>query len=69
MTDSWAIYKNEEEETNDFIAHLGGKVNEWTEHESERRMVERESVQFLFFPKSKKKTSIKGEQRTGVCDG
>ena len=62
MTDSWASYENGEEEVIDFIERIGGTAGNWIECVSAKWSIEYERVQFLFFPKSKKKLVLTGEQ-------
>ena len=53
MTETWAIYKNEEEEINDFAEWLGGKESAWINRMSEKWMFNWEGIQFLYLPKRK----------------
>ena len=68
MTDSWAAYKNEEEEVSDFVEWIGGTAANWTERESENGRLSGDMPNFFSSQKAKK-ISIKGREQTGTYNG
>ena len=60
-TDSWAAYKNEESEINDFVEWIGGTPNDWAERGNTKWVMRWGNVELLFFPNSGKQV-IQGEK-------